>query len=128
MNDKPQGLMSAEALSDIAERASKATNGPWETQYGYKTSSVIVRTPKGYGRIILAQDWVPRRGVVGPIQDDAEFIAHSREDIPRLLAHIAAQDARIAELQEESDYQSYAIEVLAAALPHDAARQLLEEE
>ncbi len=59
-------------LKVIRERAEKATPGPWEQFQSLKGPAIALG--KGY-LDILAHVYV-----------DAEFIAHSREDIPRLLA------------------------------------------
>ena len=79
-------------LAEISARCQKATKGPWKAKplahpekcggicpdYHNHDSNVgcwdeIVTTDSGY---------------YGPSWDDAEFIAHAREDIPFLLAMI----------------------------------------
>jgi hypothetical protein len=87
-------------LEAIKARADAATPGPWFTEYGYKLAKVMTKTAKGHGRVMLAQDWIPRQGVDGPLQDDAEFIAHARTDIPLLLAEVERLTALIQKQEE----------------------------
>jgi hypothetical protein len=87
-------------LEAIKARADAATPGPWFTEYGYKTVKVMTKTPKGHGRIMLAQDWIPRQHVDGPLQDDAEFIAHARTYIPMLVAEVESLQLRLRTLAQ----------------------------
>lgn len=74
-------LLKPEELREIAERERKATPGPWEReQDGY-----VIGSPGVDYHIV---------DVAGS-EEDAEFIATSRTDIPRLLAHIEEQQAEI---------------------------------
>lgn len=67
-----------ELLSEIEKRASEATEGPWKlvSEYPRKSGEVWYEIDK------LRQDDSYIHG------DDAEFIAHSRTDVPALLAVI----------------------------------------
>jgi hypothetical protein len=61
-----------EELAAIRERAEKATPGPWIDN----------------GNEIVAE-CKPNLGIAGAISDeDAEFIAHARTDIPKLIAEV----------------------------------------
>lgn len=67
-----------EQLTQIAERAEKATEGPWMASDGIYVIELDGTHPEGYGEVVAECE----RTV------DAEFIAHAREDIPKLLAEI----------------------------------------
>lgn len=72
-----------EELAAIRERAEKATEGPWEC-----VKSPFIKTPK-------------RSFVInGTAYDDTIFIAHAREDIPKLLAEIEYLRGRLSEAME----------------------------
>jgi len=81
-------------LEAIEARANAATPGPWTN-----------RADHGEGDQWCA--WVDRDGNAGPIEicgdvteADAEFIAHAREDVPRLIASHREKDAEIAQLRD----------------------------
>ena len=78
------------ALEEIKARAEGATEGPWSTR-----------------RFDLDLFVVAENGALNPInlgyvgnrpEDDAEFIAHARTDIPKLLAALEAVAGELAEL------------------------------
>lgn len=75
--------MNAEQLSAIKERAAKAMPGPWyrgesyEQMYpGYYVAS------EANGLIVLAEE----EGILR--DEDVQFIAHAREDVPALVAEV----------------------------------------
>lgn len=68
-------MMTQEQLETIRKRAQAATSGPWQLVDTYD------------GAWILDSDDDIISGTVSRIVD-AEFIAHAREDIPKLLAEI----------------------------------------
>lgn len=73
-------------LTPIKERLAKATPGPWRVwQNPHKKSDVAVETAWSHsdceGDTELITDYLPTCG-------DAEFIAHSPEDIAALLAEV----------------------------------------
>ena len=73
-------------LAPIKERLAKATPGPWRVwQNPHKKSDVAVETAWSHsdceGDTELITDYLPTCG-------DAEFIAHSPEDIAALLAEV----------------------------------------
>lgn len=69
--------MNAEQLNAIKERAAKATPGPWKysKQYGYLAPVI----PQQHVAVICNE--ILRN-------DDAEFIATAREDVPALVAEV----------------------------------------
>lgn len=93
----------------IRARADAATPGPWKAERRCvafarmcppdKNREGTYPAPYGFS---VSGEWVPAAGHLPVDEADgtAEFIAHAREDIPALLAEIAAKDARIAELTE----------------------------
>lgn len=88
-------LLKPEELREIAERERKATPGPWEReQDGY-----VIGSPGVDYHIV---------DVAGS-EEDAEFIAASRTDISRLLAHIEAQQAEIERLKNTIAFVKYEI-------------------
>lgn len=87
----------SDRLGQIEARADAATEGPWkiETHYGMSQSR---------RRQIVVPGWMTPIAVLGqenPYGDpDAEFIAHSRTDVPALLAALRAVLAECEELDE----------------------------
>lgn len=81
----------ADMLVQIAARAAAATVGPWETDQVPETGECgvfgkpNVWYPEGRSTVALWMHY-----------DDAEFVAHAREDIPWLLNALAEQAATIA--------------------------------
>lgn len=80
--------MKESEVLEIKQRAEKATPAPWEY--------VVVGDSAGKRIVIgVAKGWTPK-----DIPDtDAEFIAHSRADVPRLCDSWLEQDQRIAALR-----------------------------
>jgi len=65
----------------IQERAERAERGPWE----WKEMS----PGKPYSTImIMSEDEYLHRGQAWPSEENADFIAHSRADVPYLLATV----------------------------------------
>jgi len=94
----------AERIAAIRARAEKATPGPWRV--------AGPREPEGFveGHILCLNRDDPEHALDERViaqtnyhyEDDADqqFIAHSRSDIPWLLAQLAERDAEIARLRE----------------------------
>lgn len=83
-------MLTKQQLEEIAERADKATEGPW----GIADISDGAWIVDEYGDIIT--------GITERLPD-ATFIANSRRDIPDLLEHIADREAEIERLQKQVD-------------------------
>jgi hypothetical protein len=79
-------LTTAELLA-ISERAEKATAGPWEND---ETDIMGIWPDDGSIGMIAVSLMNP------PNFENAEFIAHARTDIPKLLAHVAELEAKLA--------------------------------
>lgn len=85
--------MTAEQLEAIRKRAEKAFNGPWHLEDRWSgLTSVVGRYPFGDNDAFSVGDCLRKQ--------DAEFIAHSREDIPALLAEVER-------LREEVETQAF---------------------
>ena len=80
-------MSAQDRLDEIQARANAATDGPWkiETHYGMSQSR---------RRQIVVPGWMTPIAVLGqenPYGDpDAEFIAHARTDVPRLVSALRA--------------------------------------
>jgi hypothetical protein len=99
MSDEVMPL-SDEELAQVKARAEAATKGPW-----FVTKGAFACPELGRWIVINNQfpdDWYQVRtnsvGYGSESKIDLEFCAHSREDVPRLLATIAARDEEIREL------------------------------
>lgn len=88
--------MKEEKLCEIEQRAEKATQGPWETDAHYPPNNVYCDDSTGS---IIAE--CPVCGVLrNPLntKNNADFIAHARQDIPDLLAYcreLKTEDTRL---------------------------------
>jgi hypothetical protein len=74
-----RGKMTDDRLKEIKERLEKATPGKWRAD----RNTVDFGPPTGSPFAVLHSDADPSNTT-----NDADFIAHSREDIPYLLAEI----------------------------------------
>jgi hypothetical protein len=83
--------LTPEEIAAIRERAEKATPGPWTWLYGLRNKLFTPVALFHDGKIVGRFVW----------EHDAEFIAHAREDIPRLLDALEATYAEIERLQRK---------------------------
>ncbi|UYZ12187.1 hypothetical protein A6764_00045 [Brevibacillus sp. WF146] len=105
MTTKPNGI-TPEELTAIRERAEKATPGPWLWSGAKVLNGKYMFVPQGSylaDTLITFGDTYENGGY------DAEFIAHAREDIPRLLAEIerlrtALEEINRAWYEDSTDY------------------------
>lgn len=85
-------------LEEIRARAEKATPGPW-TWVGDEFEGEEEKCPHGYEwtnhgpslegkETIVLHEWGYDASGLTITRPDADFIAHSREDIPRLIAEV----------------------------------------
>ena len=99
--------MTQERLDEIQEREAKATEGPWgvdgPAQCGPGDSLAVYHVEDG-GTVAYVQ----------PSWDDAEFIAHAREDIPALLAEVERLSRRNEDLEYVAAQARKAVERLRA--------------
>ncbi|MCG5252570.1 ead/Ea22-like family protein [Brevibacillus agri] len=104
MTTKPNGI-TPEELAAIRERAERATPGRWSIA---GRPPCVVSNPTGPREVIcVGQD----SNVEGQRDnwDDMQFIAHAREDIPKLLAEIERLQSVIRgvrSIANEFDYMS----------------------
>lgn len=84
------------ALDEIAARADAATEGPWWLHGDGE--SICYQFHNGdtqdYDRLAVA---------TYPQTADAQFIAHAREDVPRLVSALRSVEALAAEWQSHAD-------------------------
>lgn len=98
-------------IDEIKARTNEATLGPWTVKPDIRPDIVcnIGGGYFGYGHIASMTKYELN-------QEDAEFIAHAREDIPLLLAMIDAMQETIAGLTKEVQNKSEAFEEYLKAL------------
>jgi hypothetical protein len=80
--------MTEKELRAIQERVNRASEGPW-AQGTLETECLATRN--GKGRPILRRT----NGNTLPDELDMDFIAHAREDVPRLVAEVRRLKTRI---------------------------------
>lgn len=102
--------MTHEQIEAIRERAEKATEGPWNWDGDF------TYTKRGMLEPLI---WESEYKGIGVEETDADFIAHSREDIPALLAEVER-------LQKQNEEYERALSQIAhgdthVAYPHDIA-------
>lgn len=90
-------MITSDELTQIKERADKAIVGPWFFDVGRKER--LDRRPAVIEHFDYEQGESFIHGDVASIED-AEFIAHSREDVPRLVAEVDRLQAYIKTLKE----------------------------
>src|SRR5690625_1706277 len=76
--------LTVEELAEIKERAEKASEGPWDVDVPV---DYCANCENGY-EIVQSELFLAPIVAELNVADDAEFIAHAREDIPKLLAEI----------------------------------------
>ena len=79
----------SELLDQIEARADAATQGPWEWHPYMGSGATLAKPNHPFHELNILKttdDWPP-------VAADAEFIAHAREDLPRLLAAVRAVEA-----------------------------------
>lgn len=86
-----------EELAQIRERVEKATKGPWETS----TSGDGIKAGKYHIGVISKPHYFPYG--LGT-KEDATFIAHAREDIPKLLAEVERLKSVVSEIITDNIY------------------------
>jgi hypothetical protein len=99
--------MSPEELRACRERAEAATPGPWVRDLyedGESGEGPLGVFPGARGEWVESNNVIRPPSAEGDLGDDvatcdrngdAAFIAHARADVPRLLATVAARDARL---------------------------------
>lgn len=98
--------MSSDNLAEIRKRADSATPGPWRMWNPSEGPSHLVVDGKiAWLSAVSASGFGDDETI--PHWSDANFIAHAREDIPRLLDLIVEQRATIAPLETELERQHH---------------------
>lgn len=92
--ESPDGMASLELLV-IEDRCNKATPGPW--------ISMLEGRDHTSGSSFIMTGISPNRGedieLTGATSDDQDFIAHARQDVPRLLSEVKRLRALIASIR-----------------------------
>jgi hypothetical protein len=101
MTTKPNGI-TREELAAIRERAEKATPGPWRWSNAKVLNGKYDFVPQGS---YLADTLIMFGDTYENGEHDAEFIAHAREDIPRLLDEIERLQRVMAALDDEGMFR-----------------------
>lgn len=90
-----EGAMTDEQLAEIEERANAATPGPWTVvpqtdKYLVESydRSTVGRISDAKGETVFGYWADPTGSSLYVLAEDAEFIAHAREDIPTLIAEV----------------------------------------
>lgn len=96
--------MKAEELAVIKERADKATEGPWMHSPYYEEDYGEVTSIKG----VDVAEYLTI--------EDAQFIAHAREDVPKLVAEVERLRSVVWRI---SDYCDMSVEETRAYLDGD---------
>lgn len=96
-------VLSEDQLAAIREREQKAEKGPWEPINGDR---IAIRVRPGHVLFEARSSDSPHTygtPYLGGMRtdEDIDFIAHSRQDVPALLSHIDAQAEQIAALKEK---------------------------
>ncbi|MCC6583130.1 MAG: hypothetical protein IT271_05460 [Chitinophagales bacterium] len=91
MNNDFLKMMTDQELKEIEERCNRATKGPWVSFVegrNNESGDSFIMTGIQEGEDI----WSESRGediyLRGATNDDQDFIAHARQDIPRLLKFV----------------------------------------
>ncbi|MBR8661186.1 ead/Ea22-like family protein [Brevibacillus sp. NL20B1] len=98
--------LTPEELAAIRERAEKATPGPWRWSNAKVLNGKYDFVPQGS---YLADTLIMFGDTYENGEHDAEFIAHAREDIPRLLDALEAAYAEIERLKRKLDAMDDAV-------------------
>lgn len=79
--------MDEKRLAEIRARCEAATAGPWVVETSYSDENVqAIRGGRDMREVVVDTDDCS----FPPMRADAAFIAHARQDIPDLLAEVAA--------------------------------------
>jgi hypothetical protein len=78
-------------LDAIEARANAATEGPWTLEVSGWSGKRVDTLSSPSSTVIMGQD--ERGGASWSDDDDAEFIAHAREDVPALVKHVRELEA-----------------------------------
>lgn len=94
--------MTPEQLAEIKARCEAATEGPWEIY--------VPKQSNGWARLVPSgdreHDIMTCYSCVYPLDMDknnADFIAHARQDIPALLEYIATLSEEVAKLTARAE-------------------------
>jgi len=99
--------MTEEELEAIEAREEAATPRPWETLIRNENWKITyyVSMPNDILKVssYILEDHEREDGNYRFVNDNAEFIAHARQDVPALIAEVKHQNAEIERLTRERD-------------------------
>ena len=104
----PSDDLSEEELRIIEERAAAATSEPWESFVegrDHMSGDGFIRTgglDDSSPDLYLSHDSPDRTGSVPAPVEDQDFIAHARQDVPRLVAEVRRLRERLARRSTDS--------------------------
>ena len=101
--NQARGDMSDAELTRLEQLCEKATAGPWDNRANVRTVGVDC-IPLNLRCCSWAE--TPVASDRGQAEHDAAFIAAARDALPRLIALVRAQDARIDELEAELRFRT----------------------
>jgi hypothetical protein len=90
--------MTPAELSEITQRADKLDKGKWKAEITYHEEPGYEQFIKRI-EIVQKSTCIARMDWSNPPKEYAEFIAHARQDIPDLLAHISELTGKAGELE-----------------------------
>jgi len=88
-----QSLLTDEELQHMRQRCAAATPGPWKSYIEGRDHT------SGSNFIMTSGEDIE---LTGATDADQDFIAHTRQDLPRLLAEVQRLRQRIAELENHA--------------------------
>ena len=92
--------MTTAEIREIKQRAEKLDKGKWKAEITYSDDPGYEEFIKGV-EIVHKNMCIARMDWSNPPIEYAEFIAHARQDIPNLLAHITELTGKAEELEAE---------------------------
>jgi len=110
----PGDILADDEIETMLARANAATPGPWEAKRG---PLIVVCPPSERENAESLSVAAPgiKYGVVpqGIVhKSDAEFIAHARDDVPKLVAEVRRLQAELAKLREHNDHIKRVLEMI----------------
>jgi hypothetical protein len=97
--------MTPEELQEIQERCDRATPDPWQSYIegrDCESGSSFIMTGIAPGENIWSESRSEDIYLTGATNADQDFVAHARQDIPRLVAEVQRLQQQLRELQKNN--------------------------